>query len=140
MTADAVRLHALGRRAEGTIVDRSDQCQRLPQPRHIGFNQLCLASHQSGHIATEIPSVGGIITSPWGKRSGAHMNPSVTLSFLLLRKLEAWDAVFYVLSQFLGGIAGVALANLLIGVPLSHAAVDYVVTVPGSHGVGAAFC
>lgn len=80
-----------------------------------------------------------IITSPWGKRSGAHMNPSVTLSFLLLKKVAAWDAVFYILFQFLGGIAGVAMADLLIGVPLSHAAVDYVVTVPGSQGVSAAF-
>jgi aquaporin Z len=80
-----------------------------------------------------------IITSPWGKRSGAHMNPSVTLSFLLLRKVAPWDAVFYILFQFLGGIAGVGLASLLIGVPLSHAAVDYVVTVPGSQGATAAF-
>ena len=27
-----------------------------------------------------------LIYSPWGRRSGAHMNPAVTLSFLRLRK------------------------------------------------------
>ncbi len=80
-----------------------------------------------------------IIYSPWGQRSGAHMNPAVTLSFLFLKKVEPWDAAFYVVFQFLGGIAGVAVANLLIGVPLSHASVDYVVTVPGPQGSLPAF-
>ena len=30
----------------------------------------------------------GIIYSPWGKRSGAHINPAITLTFLRLRKLK----------------------------------------------------
>ncbi len=81
----------------------------------------------------------GIISSPFGQRSGAHMNPSVTLSFLYLGKVKPWDAVFYIVFQFLGGIAGVGFATLLIGVPLSHTAVDYVVTVPGSRGFAPAF-
>jgi aquaporin Z len=80
-----------------------------------------------------------IIHSPWGQRSGAHMNPSVTLSFLFLGKVKRWDAVFYVLFQFAGAIVGVGVANLLIGVPLSNAAVDYVVTVPGPRGPLIAF-
>ena len=49
-----------------------------------------------------------LIFSPLGKRSGAHFNPSVTLTFFRLGKIKAWDAVFYVLFQFAGGIAGVA--------------------------------
>jgi len=80
-----------------------------------------------------------IIYSPLGQRSGAHMNPSVTLSYLFLGKIRPWDALFYILSQLIGGIAGVAVGILLIGVPLSHAAVDYVVTVPGAGGPFAAF-
>src|SRR5215468_9667290 len=32
-----------------------------------------------------------LIHSPWGKRSGAHMNPAVTLTFLRLGKIRAWD-------------------------------------------------
>ena len=77
----------------------------------------------------------GIISSPWGKRSGAHLNPSVTLAFLSLGKVTRTDAFFYVLAQFCGGILGVAVANLLIGEPLRHSAVDYVVTTPGPDGV-----
>src|SRR5882724_6463733 len=36
-----------------------------------------------------------IIFSPLGKRSGAHFNPSVTLTFLRLGKIDPWDAAFY---------------------------------------------
>ncbi len=81
----------------------------------------------------------GIFYSPWGQRSGAHMNPAVTLTFLSLGKIAPWDAVFYVVSQFLGGIAGVFAANLLIGPPLQHGAVNYVATMPGPDGAGVAF-
>jgi aquaporin Z len=81
----------------------------------------------------------GIIVSPWGQRSGAHMNPSVTLTFLALGKVRPWDAVFYVLFQLAGGLAGVLVAKLLIGPPLQHSAIHYVVTVPGPLGPGVAF-
>jgi hypothetical protein len=37
-----------------------------------------------------------IFYSPWGKQSGAHINPSVTLTFLRLGKVRTWDAIFYV--------------------------------------------
>ena len=50
----------------------------------------------------------GIIYSPWGKRSGAHLNPAVTLTFFRLGKVAPWDAAFYVIAQFAGGVAGVA--------------------------------
>ena len=75
-----------------------------------------------------------IILSPWGQRSGAHMNPAVTLAFTSLGKIAPWDAVFYIVAQFAGGIAGMTIANLLIATPLRHAAVNYVVTAPGPGG------
>jgi aquaporin Z len=33
-----------------------------------------------------------IIYSPWGRRSGAHLNPAVTLTFWRLGKVAGWDA------------------------------------------------
>lgn len=81
----------------------------------------------------------GLIYSPWGKRSGAHMNPAVTLTFLMLGKIPAWDALFYVIFQFLGGLAGVWLMVLLLGKYFTQPPVSYVVTVPGSAGWTAAF-
>lgn len=79
-----------------------------------------------------------IIYSPFGQRSGAHMNPSVTLTYLVLGRVKPWTAVFYVAAQFLGGAAGVAVARLIIGPPLGHAVVNYVVTNPGPAGPEAA--
>lgn len=81
----------------------------------------------------------GIIYSPWGKRSGAHLNPAVTLSFYRLGKIQPWDAAFYVLAQFAGGTLGVLLVWVAVGAPLADPAVRYVVTVPGEPGVAAAF-
>jgi aquaporin Z len=76
----------------------------------------------------------GIFHSPWGKRSGAHINPAVSLTFYRLGKIEGWDALFYAIFQFLGGIAGVSLPAWLLGGRLSDAAVNYVITVPGPEG------
>jgi len=81
----------------------------------------------------------GIIYSPWGKRSGAHINPAVTLTFFRLKKIRPWDAAFYVLAQFLGGLAGVILVTLLIRTPFELPPVNYVVTIPGEPGVIVAF-
>jgi aquaporin Z len=76
-----------------------------------------------------------IIYSPWGKQSGAHINPSVTLTFLRLGKIKRWDATFYIASQFTGAVLGVVLVARFLGRKLADPAVRYVVTVPGEHGV-----
>jgi aquaporin Z len=80
-----------------------------------------------------------LIYSPWGKQSGAHFNPAVTLAFYRLRKIEHWDAIFYVLAQFLGGTAGVLATSAVLGDVVRHHSVNYVVTVPGSAGTLIAF-
>jgi aquaporin Z len=98
-----------------------------------GFVRRALAGIAMGLTAI------GIITSPWGQRSGAHMNPAVTLSYVLLGKVAAWDAAFYIASQFAGGIAGVALSALVLGPALGDSAVNYVATLPGPDGAGVAF-
>ena len=48
-----------------------------------------------------------LVFSPLGKRSGAHFNPAVTLTFWRLGKVKNWDAMFYIIAQFIGAIAGV---------------------------------
>jgi aquaporin Z len=79
------------------------------------------------------------IYSPWGKRSGAHLNPATTMTFWRLGKVEPWDAIFYSLSQFAGGIAGVLTARLVLGSSLAHPNVNYVATLPGPDGAAVAF-
>jgi aquaporin Z len=80
-----------------------------------------------------------IIYSPWGARSGAHMNPAVTWTFFRLGKVKPWDAVFYPLFQTLGGVVGVLLVKFALGKIFTDAPVNYVVTVPGKAGVATAF-
>jgi aquaporin Z len=79
-----------------------------------------------------------LIYSPWGKRSGAHMNPAVTLAFLRLRHVAGWDAAFYILAQLIGGTLGVLLVRSALGAAFAQPPVDHVVTVP-MQGTAVAF-
>jgi aquaporin Z len=80
-----------------------------------------------------------LIYSPWGKQSGAHLNPSITLTFFRLGKVDSWDAWFYVVAQFVGGTMGVLLSALVWGEAIAQQNVRYAVTVPGGRGSGVAF-
>jgi aquaporin Z len=80
-----------------------------------------------------------LIYSPIGKRSGAHMNPAVTVTFWRLGRVAPWDAAFYILAQLVGGTVGVVLSWGLFPAAVSHPAVNFVTTVPGDAGVGGAF-
>ncbi|HEV3409971.1 MAG TPA: aquaporin [Chthoniobacterales bacterium] len=80
-----------------------------------------------------------IVFSTFGKRSGAHFNPAVTLAFWRLGKVRGLDALFYVIAQFVGGIAGVALVALFMREALVDPAVNFVATVPGPRGIAVAF-
>jgi aquaporin Z len=84
-------------------------------------------------------TAASIIYSPWGRRSGAHMNPAVTLTFFRLGKIGGRDATAYVGAQFAGGVLGIGLASLALGRWISDPAVNYVATAPGAFGHGAAF-
>jgi len=89
-------------------------------------------------LAMGLTSVA-IVYSPWGQRSGAHLNPSVTLTFWRLGKVASWDALFYVAAQFAGAIVGVGVAAILLGRKVAHPAVHFAATVPGPDGPGVAF-
>ena len=84
-------------------------------------------------------TVIAIVLSPWGKQSGAHFNPAVTFTFHRLGKLALWDTVFYCAAQFLGTLAGVTLASLLLQAAPANKAVHYATTMPGIYGVPIAF-
>ena len=68
-----------------------------------------------------------MVYSSWGRRSGTHLNPAITLAYLRLGKVGRWDALFYLLAQFTGAVAAVWLlrsGSLLPGVPRSLLAVS----------------
>lgn len=91
-----------------------------------------------GGIAMGITAVV-IIQSRWGKRSGAHMNPAVTVTLLRLGRLAPWDAFFYVIAQTLGGTLGVQLVALALGSAFTDPPVNYAATLPGPAGPAVAF-
>jgi len=80
-----------------------------------------------------------LIYSPWGKQSGAHFNPAVTLTFLRLGRVAPWDAAFYVGAQFTGAVAGLAVAVVAAGRFVGAPSVNYVATIPGPRGLAIAF-
>ena len=75
-----------------------------------------------------------IFKSPFGKLSGAHINPAVTLTFWRLGKIKTNDAVFYALFQFIGASLGVLLSWLILGNWLANADVNFAVTIPNKSG------
>jgi aquaporin Z len=80
-----------------------------------------------------------LIHSPWGQRSGAHLNPAVTLSFLRLGRIAPRDAFFYIGAQFLGATLCTLLVRALLGAAFTAPPVYHVATMPGSGGPLVAF-
>lgn len=88
----------------------------------------------SGTIAT---------LSPFGKVSGAHLNPSVTLAFFLTKKIRWLDALGYILAQLVGAFTGTLIASvgLSLLLPFWHpmvSQINYAGTFP-SHSCSLAF-
>jgi aquaporin Z len=80
-----------------------------------------------------------LVYSKPGRRSGAHMNPVITLTFLRLGKIAPSDALGYVAGQFAGAVTAMALLAVTAGRWLGDPAVNYVRTVPGRNGPAVAF-
>ena len=74
--------------------------------------------------------IAAMARSRWGKRSGAHFNPAVTLGFWQLGYISTADALWYGLAQFAGAVlAGLAMFELLLPW-FSHPDIHYNTTTP----------
>jgi len=117
--------------ALGVLLEHPEGAARAAIPAPLARRALFGA----GMAATAL----ALVYSPWGKRSGAHLNPAVTLTFLRLGRVAARDAAGYVAGQSAGAILGVLAAWAVLGAPLAHADVSFVVTRPGPAGAAVAF-
>lgn len=79
-----------------------------------------------------------IFYSPFTAPSGSHINPAVTITFLRLDKMCRYDAMFYIIFQFIGGTLAVYIMAAVLGKSLTASPVNYAVTVPGRFGVTSA--
>jgi aquaporin Z len=114
----------------------------------IGLSVVILAFGQDSFVIHYIPdpglrrlvtgflfgTTGALIAlSPLGRESGAHINPAVTLAFLLMGKLRIQHAIIYLSAQLAGAVAG--SVPLLLWGPMGRS-VGFGATIPGS-GYGA---
>ncbi|WP_051370481.1 aquaporin [Streptomyces sp. 142MFCol3.1] len=102
--------------------------------RHLfgagGLLGHALPSQESRLVADAVVSgitVGLLIVSPFGRRSGGHMNPAVSLAFWLMGALPGRDAAAYAAAQLAGSLTGVAVGRLVWGEQTAHRAVGYAV-------------
>lgn len=76
-----------------------------------------------------------IFYAPFTAPSGSHINPAVTVTFLRLNKMCRYDAMFYIIFQFIGGTIAVYVMSELLGQSLTTSPVNYAITIPGKPGV-----
>jgi aquaporin Z len=71
-----------------------------------------------------------LIYSKWGKRSGAHINPAVTLAQFSLDRITKNDTIWYIIFQFIGGVLGILFVKIFLPKYLADESVNYVITSP----------
>lgn len=74
--------------------------------------------------------VCAITYNPWGRRSGALLNPAMTLDFWQLGGINAADALAYAAAQVAGATAGALLLHATMDRWLMHPAVHQFLTQP----------
>jgi aquaporin Z len=109
-----------------------------------GLSAICLDFGAHGPIAAHVAShslrllitgllfagTGSLVAiSPLGRRSGAHLNPVVTLAFWIRGNVHPHDLIGYSVSQFVGAVLGTAVVELLWG--NTARVLSFGATVPG---------
>jgi len=69
-----------------------------------------------------------------GYRSGAQVNPAVTIGLLVAKKIQVKEAVFYIICQIIGAVLGAAIVYTMFGSAMSAS-----VTLPSEDNVLRAF-
>jgi MIP family channel proteins len=69
-----------------------------------------------------------------GYKSGARVNPAVTVAFLITKRMRISDGIFYVIFQIIGGIMAAAVVFAIFGSSISSS-----VTLPSDGNVLRAF-
>jgi glycerol uptake facilitator-like aquaporin len=71
-------------------------------------------------LANAIPTGAMLVVliTTFGPISGAHLNPAVTLAFMLQRALSPRDGLAYVAAQLVGGATGTWCAHLMFEMPI----------------------
>ena len=73
----------------------------------------------SGKFPVPTPILAAMVLGTFvytiGAISGAQINPAVTIGVWSIKKITAKDALFYIISQFLGAFAALFVATAIVG-------------------------
>lgn len=83
--------------------------RRSPVAGHVAGVRFLLVGVNFGVLS------GLIAVSPLGRRSGAHLNPAVTLAFWLRGHVHRHDLAGYLAAQFVGALIGSAAFATALG-------------------------
>ncbi len=77
---------------------------------------VVLLAVASASTPIPVPVIAGLTLALFvysiGALSGCHINPSVTLGLLSIKKINVKDAVGYIVAQFIGAYLAIAIAHL----------------------------
>ncbi|MCF6349652.1 MAG: aquaporin [Flavobacteriaceae bacterium] len=84
----------------------------------VGTGSIIVNEHTNGSISlTGIAIAFGLIVTTmiyvFENISGAHINPAVTISFAIAKKISKKDTLYYIISQILGAILASILLRIL---------------------------
>ena len=82
-----------------------------------------------GRLFALAPIAGYTVTafmlSPWGRATGGHLNPAISLAMWRYGRIPGRDVLPFVAAQLLGSVLGTAAARLAWGPPISARATNY---------------
>ena len=82
-----------------------------------------------GRLLALAPIAGYTVTafmlSPWGRATGGHLNPAISLAMWRYGRTPGRDVIPFVAAQLLGSVLGAAAARLVWGPVISGKATDY---------------
>ena len=99
----------------------------LPVRQALGESGLLRRAVQSLVIGVVLIIIN---FNPWGKRSGSHVNPAVTLSFWYFGKISTADAVWYITFQCAAAVLSGFVLYQLLETWYPHPDVNYNLNTP----------
>ncbi|WP_328676305.1 MIP/aquaporin family protein [Streptomyces sp. NBC_00343] len=75
-------------------------------------------------------TVTAVMLSPWGKVTGGHVNPAITLAMWRYGRTPGRDVAPYIAGQLFGSLLGITAGRLVWGPAFTSPAVDFAVIRP----------
>lgn len=75
-------------------------------------------------------TVTAVMLSPWGRLTGGHVNPAITLAMWRYGRTPGRDVAPFIAGQLIGSLLGIAAGRLVWGPVFASPAVDFAVIRP----------